>query len=130
MRAFDRSAVRYTAAAVSALVAVIYLLIGLGVISVVTDQEAGLVPPLLVAGVVFGLLAVVTTVSSKTLVWIVGAGLQVLVIVGYLAISSERTPAFESWGILLKLLQVSLLIAFVYLAVLRASRPVRGGGLS
>lgn len=126
MRTVDRRPIRYIAAATSALVAVIYLLIGLNVVSVVTDQEPGLVPPMLIAGVLFALLAVLTLTSTKTLIWVAGAGLQVLVIAGYLAISSERLPAFEVWGVLLKLLQVFLLVAFAYLAMVRMARPAAG----
>jgi hypothetical protein len=126
MRTVDRRPIRYSAAAMSALVGVIYLLIGLNVVTVVTNQEPGLVPPMLIAGVLFALLAVLTLASTKTVIWVAGAGLQVLVIAGYFAISSERVPAFEVWGVLLKLLQVFLLVAFAYLAIFRMARPVAG----
>jgi hypothetical protein len=109
---------RYVAAAASALVAVIYLLIGFSIVSVVDDQ-AGLVPPMLIAAAVFAALAVLLMLSTSRLVLIAGAALQVLVLAGYVAIASERTPAYEAWGITVKAVEAFLLIVFVYLAVQR-----------
>ena len=36
---------------------------------------------------------------------------------GYIAVAPDRTPAFEPWGITLRIVQVPLLIALLYLAV-------------
>lgn len=124
MTTTEKPAVRYIAAAGSATAAVIYLLIGFNVITVVTDQGPGLVPPMLISGGLFALLSLLCLLSARHMVWMAGAGLQILVIVGYLAISSERNPAFEVWGIALKVVQVALLAAFGYLIV-RSSRTGR-----
>jgi hypothetical protein len=48
---------------------------------------------------------------------VLGALLQVGVIVMYVIVGQERTPAFEAWGITIKILQVVLLGALLYLAL-------------
>ncbi|HZW01842.1 MAG TPA: hypothetical protein VFF55_09780 [Candidatus Deferrimicrobium sp.] len=65
----QRRMIRYLAAAIAAITAVMYLLIGFGVI------------------------------------------------VMYVVVGQERTPAFETWGITIKILQVVLLGALLYLAL-------------
>jgi hypothetical protein len=112
----NATTVRYAAAVGSALAALLYLLIAFSVITVVEDQP-GFGPPMLIAGVLFAGLAALLVLSARRIVFVPGAGLQVLVLLGYLAISAERTPAFEAWGITTKALQVLLLAAFVYLTL-------------
>lgn len=112
-----RRRVRELLAVTSVVVAAIYLLIGVGAIRVVEAQGAEIVPPMLLAGAAYGLLAVLAVGTERRPVWIGGAALQALVMVGYLAVSQQRTPAFEPWGIALRPLQVLLLVGFVYLAV-------------
>jgi hypothetical protein len=43
--------------------------------------------------------------------------LQVIVLVGYVAAAGLRTPSFEPWGILVKVCQVVVLAAVLYLIV-------------
>lgn len=114
--------VRLVAAAGAGVVAVIYLLIGFSAVAVVDDQT-GLVPPMLLAGAVFGLLAALLALSAARVVAAAGAALQLLVVVGYVAIASERTSAYEAWGIATKALQVLLLIALVYVTLRHPGRP-------
>ena len=90
---------------------------GYRVVIAVVDDQSGVAPPMLIAGAVFALLAALLVLSATRLVPLAGAALQVLVLAGYILISSERTPAYEAWGITVKALQVLLLIAFVYLAL-------------
>ena len=108
---------RYLAAGVAVVVALLYLLIGFDVITVVEDQATAGAAPVLIAGLLFAVLAVLLLAWPKRRVLVAGAALQVLVLVRYLAVSGERSPAFEAWGIGLKVLQAGLLVAFVSLLV-------------
>jgi hypothetical protein len=107
--------IRFAAAAVAAAVAVAYLLIGTSVIAVV-DGQTGLVPPILIAAGLFAAIAIAAVVRPSRPLWIAGGALQVLVVLGYIAISPERTPAFEAWGVGVKVLQILLLAGFLTLA--------------
>jgi hypothetical protein len=114
---------RFVAAGVAGLVAVLYLLIGFGVITVVQDQAEAGAAPVVVAGVLFAALAVLLLITSSRQVFIAGAVLQVVVLVMYLVVSAERVPAFEAWGLGIKALQAGLLAAFVTMR-LRRPRPL------
>lgn len=120
-----RRLIRYAAAAVSAATAVLYVGIGIGVLQV-GDVAGPDTPDLFVfgafAGGAFALGAVLLLLVDHRGLWLLGALLQVAVIVMYVAISSQRTPPFEVWGITLKVLQATILVALAYL-VLR--QPVR-----
>jgi len=48
--------------------------------------------------------------------WIAGAILQALVIAKYFLVAPQREPAFEVWGITIRVLQLALLVATTYLA--------------
>ena len=120
--------VRYAAAAASALVTLLYLLTGLGTVAVTYDQPAGIVPPLLIAAGLFAVLTVALLRASKRWIWLAGAGLQVLVVVMYVVIAAERTPAFEAWGITVKVLQIGLLGALGWLALQRPTEPEASSG--
>jgi hypothetical protein len=115
-----RQAIRYLAAAIAAITAVMYLLIGFGVLHVV-DQASPDAPSLLdfglMAGAAFGLGALLLLTLDNRILWVLGALLQVGVIVMYVVVGQERTPAFEAWGITIKILQVVLLGALLYLAL-------------
>lgn len=122
----QRRTVRYLAAAIVAITAVMYLLIGVGVLRVV-DQVSPDAPPLLdfglMAGAAFGLGALLLLTLDNRILWVLGALLQVGVIVMYVVVGQERTPAFEPWGITIKMLQVVLLGALLYLALRPPERP-------
>ena len=113
-RNFNHS-LRYFAVLISTLIAGIYFLIGFNVISVLnipTDQTFGLA-----AGLAYVLGVVLLLAFDHRLVWILGAILQVFVIYTYIKFASQRTPAFEIWGILLRAAQLLILLALTYLAV-------------
>jgi hypothetical protein len=116
--------IRYLAAGGAVLVAVLYLLIAIDVVTVVDDQAAADATPLYVAAALFVLLAVGLVSTRRRAVYAVGAGLQLLVIVGYLVIAADRIPSFEAWGIAVKIIQVGLLTAFIYLMVRQTPRTV------
>jgi hypothetical protein len=110
-----RRRIRYAAAFLAALTALIYFLIGFRVLIVLdanADQIFGLF-----AGAAYALGALLLLTVDRGPLWILGAVLQVFVIYTYFNLASQRTPAFEIWGILLRVAQVLLLLALVYLAV-------------
>jgi hypothetical protein len=115
-----RRNVRYAAAALAATMAGIYYLIGLGVLDVggSTDPEAatGMFAFGAMAGTGFLVGAILLAFFDRRILWILGAVLQVLVFAMYIAVSSTREPPFELWGIALRLLQIPLFAALVYLA--------------
>ena len=102
-----------------------YFGIGLGVLKIV-DTTTPDTPDLFTFGAVSGAAFVLGTVLLLAFdhrgVWLLGALFQVGAIVMYVAISPQRTPPFEQWGILIKVLQVAILVALAYLVV---RRPVR-----
>jgi hypothetical protein len=107
-----RRKIRIFAGALSGLTAVIYFLIGFNVVSVVenADQLFGIF-----AGVAYAFGAWLLLAYDRRTLWILGAILQVFVIFTYFDLASQRTPAFEAWGILLRIAQAIILIALVYL---------------
>lgn len=120
-----RRLIRYAAALLSAATALLYFGIGAGVLKVV-DQAAADMPDLFpfgaAAGAAFVLGAILLLALDHRGVWLLGAIFQVGVIVMYVAVSPQRTPPFEPWGILIKVLQVAILAALVYLVVRQPAR--------
>jgi hypothetical protein len=117
-----RTRVRVAGAAIAAIMAGIYVLIGLGVLDAgrpTEEQRAGLLFFGLSAGAMFLLGAILLLASDRRRLWIVGAVLQVLVVLAYISVAPTRIPHYEMWGITLRLLQVPLFLALVYLAVRR-----------
>jgi hypothetical protein len=112
-----RRIIRYFAAAMSGLTTIIYLMIGFNVVSVLdtpTDQIFGFF-----AATAYALGVVLLLAFDRRLVWTLGAIFQVFVIFTYFNLAPQRSPAYELWGILLRVIQVALFFALVYLA----SRP-------
>jgi hypothetical protein len=116
---FSRRTIRYLAAVPAIAMAIIYYLIGLEVLHVVVEPPESMslfwfgIP----AGSAFLLGAVLLVVFDRRILWILGAVLQVLVALGYLAVAADRTPAYEVWGITLRIIQVPLFAFLVYLAM-------------
>ena len=115
-----RRRIRLLAAGLSAATALIYVLIGLGILSVV-DAVSGDAPDLLTfglaAGAAYVLGACLLVAFDRRVLWVLGSILQVGVIVMYVVVSSTRTPPFEVWGLAIKILQVVLLGVLLYLSV-------------
>ena len=110
----QRRTIRYVAGVLSALTAVMYFMIGFNIVSVLdtgTDQTFG-IP----AGIAYAFGAVLLFRYDRKAFWVLGAVLQVFVIRTYFSYAPERTPAFETWGILIRIAQVSILVALAYLA--------------
>ena len=114
-----RTTIRHAGAVVATVMAMIYFLIGAGVLQVVTPNED---PGFLFvfgasAGGAFLMGALLLMRFDRRWLWMLGAAFQVFVYWGYFAVAPDRTPAFEPWGIALRIVQVPLLIALLYLAV-------------
>lgn len=122
----SRRTIRYGAAAVAAIMAGIYFLIGLGVLNVGgTDSDRAFLWVFgALAGGAFLLGAILLVAVDRRWVWIVGLIFQLFVYWAYVDVSKTRTPPFEMWGITLRIIQVPLLVALGYLA-LRGSRLAR-----
>jgi hypothetical protein len=115
----NRRTVRRAAAALAGAMAAIYFLIGLGVLTVVEGQstDTSLLGFGAMAGSAFLLGAVLLLATDRRWLWILGALLQLFVVGGYVMVAADRTPAFEVWGITLRIIQVPLFAALVYLAL-------------
>lgn len=116
-----RSTIRHVAAAMAAIAAAIYFLIGLQAVAVienVADQPDFGIP----VGIAFALAAIVLALFDNRFLWAVGAALQALIILAYFAVSGERTPPFEMWGLLIRAAQIVLLVALVLLAATPSQR--------
>jgi hypothetical protein len=120
-----RREVRLGAAALAAAMAVIYFLIGLGFLRVVdvVEDDTSMLFFGLPAGAVFLVGAVLLVTQDRRVLWVAGVALQVFVIWGYFAVAPSRTPSYEVWGIMLRIIQVPLTLALVYLAL----RPALAG---
>lgn len=123
-----RHTIRLVAAAASGATALLYFGIGLGILRVV-DKVSADAPSMFYFGVPAGLAFVVGGILlfafDRRSLWVVGAIVQVGVIVLYVAVAPNRTPPFEVWGILIKVLQAIILAALVYLV---AGTPLRRAG--
>lgn len=124
----DRRLVRSVAAALAAAMAIIYFGIGLGVLDAGGtsggDTSFRVVFGAL-AGSAFLLGAVLLLRSDRRWVWVLGVAFQLFVYVAYLNVSKQRTPPFEVWGITLRIIELPLLGALVYLAARAADRVPR-----
>lgn len=111
-----RRSVRYFAAAMAAIASVIYLLIGLRVVTVL-DKPEDQVGFGLAAGIAFAIGALMILVVDNRGLWAAGAIAQALIIFMYFSLAAERTPQFEAWGIFIRVAQFLLLGALGYLAI-------------
>jgi hypothetical protein len=112
----------FVAAGLSALTAILYFLIGLRVVTVLDTPEDQTVFGL-IAGGGFLVGAVVLLVVQRRAVWIVGTLGLAFVIFTYFDLASERSPQFETWGILIRIVQGIMLLVLAYLAIRPLSRP-------
>jgi hypothetical protein len=115
-----------TAAGIAAFVAVLYGLIWAGVLDVVDHAEVGELGILGVAGVVFLVLAALLWRFASRVLWLGTAVLQALTIWMYVAISAEREPPFEVWGISIRVAQLALISVLVTLLVQGTRRGGHG----
>jgi hypothetical protein len=126
-----RRQVRVFAAAMAATIAILYLLIGFSVVRVVEPAPGDPSPQLyfgVPAGFAFLLGATLLMWTDHRWLWILGALLQLLVMFTYFSVAPYRVPSFETWGMLIRIAQVPLLLALGYLAV-TSPETTRSGGL-
>lgn len=112
--------IRYFAAVMSGMTAFIYFLIGFHLVTVLdanADQTWGLL-----ACVAYAVGAVLLFMSERRIVWILGALFQIFVIFTYFNVASQRTPDYEVWGIVLRVIQSMILIALAFLIYRTPSR--------
>lgn len=114
-----RRTARFAGAAIAAAMALIYLLIGFEVVRVVDDAPVGsdIFGFGVGAALLFAMTAVVMLAVDRRALWLGLAVVQVLVAAMYFAVSVDRHPQFELWGITLRVLQAGLFAALVYLAL-------------
>jgi 4-amino-4-deoxy-L-arabinose transferase-like glycosyltransferase len=113
---------RHLAAGLALLVALVYLAIGFELIHVVdpaTSDPGFLIGFGLMAAGAYVLGAVLLEAVRRPWVWLLGALFQIGVIVMYVLVSSERTPAFEVWGVALRLPQLAILALLALLFLRR-----------
>jgi hypothetical protein len=111
----ERRIIRYIAAGLSAITAVIYLMIGFNIVSVLdtpTDQVFGFP-----AAIAYALGAVLLVWLDRRIIWILGAAFQVFVIYMYFNLAGQRSPDYEFWGVLLRVPQLIVLVTLTYLTV-------------
>jgi hypothetical protein len=119
-------ALRWAIAGLAAASAVVYGLIGFEVVAVVEPGPDD--PSLLWFGIpaslafLFG--AVIMLTSERVLWWALGAIFQVFTIAAYFDVADRRTPAFEVWGIALRIAQMLILAGLVVL-IARYPQPPR-----
>lgn len=112
--------VRQIAAALAAVTSLIYFLIGLQVLAVL-DDIGEQTPFGLITGAAFLAGALLILAVDHRVVWTLGGLTQAFIIFTYFDMAAERTPSYEAWGIVIRVLQVGLLVALTYLAM----RPKR-----
>ena len=110
-----RPAIRYFAAALAALMTIIYFLIGFNIVSVIAKPEDQIFG--IFAGVAFALGMVLLVATDRRVLWILGAVFQIFVFYTYFSLAPQRVPTYEIWGVLLRVIQIPLLIALAYLAL-------------
>ena len=100
------------AAALSALIAVLYLLLGTGVLDL-GEAESGELGILVAAGVVHLLLAVVLWLRPWRWLLAIVVLMQLALAGMYVAIAPERDPSFEVWGLTIRGLSLLMVVALV-----------------
>lgn len=114
----DRHRIRSFGAIVSGVIAAIYFLIGLGVLGIGGSSTGETVDVAMFgfsAGSAFLILALLLARTDRRWLWAVALLAQVWVFLVYVGVSGTREPAFEQWGILLRILQLPLMLALAYL---------------
>jgi hypothetical protein len=112
----DRSAPVRAAVVDSLLIALVYLMIGTKLVTVIDPPDDQPAFGLAAAGFFVGF-AVVLWLVRRPFVWVAGIVIQLFIVYVYLDLASERVPSFEGWGIALRVLQVPLIAILAFLAI-------------
>jgi uncharacterized protein len=115
----SRLRLRRFAALLCAGIAGVYVLIGTEVVTVSrpTDAEVDIGVFGFGAAAIFLVGLVLLLRTDRRVVWGLGAALQLMIAAMYVGVSSDRDPAFEAWGLGLRVPQLILFGILVYLAV-------------
>ena len=129
-----RMQVRRGAALAAGAMAAIYYLIGLGVLHIGGSSSGEMVDLGVFgggAGTAFLALALLFAFTDRRWLWVLALIFQLWVYVIYVAVSGTREPPFELWGITLRVLQVPVILALIYLSFRRpvADRSPAAGGV-
>jgi hypothetical protein len=116
---------RYRNLAIAAAVAcaAVYVLIGIGVLSIGESTQQTTTDLLgfgALMGAIYGLTAVAIWLVRSRVAMALIALFQLVPLIGYVAFASLREPPFELWGVLIKVCQIVVLVAASTLAI-RAS---------
>ena len=124
--ASGRRTLRFIAAALALGVGVLYFLIATQVLFVAetAGKESPFIP-MAAAGAAFVLGAALLVLLDNRIVFLLGAVVQLAVIVGYFAVAPSRDPHVEVWGLLMKAAQLAILALLAYLAVKTPAGPRR-----
>jgi hypothetical protein len=120
--------VRYIAAAISSAAALAYVLIAANVVTVMEEQAAEAPVPPVVAAVLLAVVAGLLVRSDRRGVLIGAISVQAFLIVFYFVVAVERVPAFEAWGVGLKLAQGVVLVLLTWLLLTRAASDGKQSG--
>jgi hypothetical protein len=115
----DRRQVRHVGAFASSAMAVIYFLIGLGVLDIGGSSSGEMVDLAAFgfsAGLAFLVIALLLAATDRRWLWVLAAIFQAWVYVIYFSVSGTREPPFEVWGITLRIIQLVLFSVLVYLS--------------
>lgn len=119
---------RLVAAAAAWAAGVLYVLVGLGVLDVGSTVDPGaedLVVFGLAAGAAQLLVGVALLVARGRAPLLLVIGFEILVVLMYVAVASVRVPAYEMWGVTIKVLEIVTIVAALALAT--HLHPVRTG---
>lgn len=116
-----RYIIRYFAASMATVVAVVYFMIGFQIVSVIDKTEEQLFFAL-PAALVYALGVFLLIRFDRRDFWIAGALFQVFVIFMYFNRASIRIPDFEFWGVFLRIPQMLLFVTLAYLATYAPAR--------
>ena len=94
-------------------IAAIYFLIGLRFIEVIDNPDDQVVFGT-IAGVAFVVGGLILLRWDRRWLWVTGTVIQLLIAYVYFDLASQRDPAFEQWGILLRILQIPLVAVPVW----------------
>jgi hypothetical protein len=108
--------------------AAIYFMIGLGVLQVGGSSSGEMVDLAVFgfsAGSAFLVLGMLLAVTDHRWLWVLATIFQLWVYVIYFSVSGRRDPPFETWGVTLRVIQLALLAALVYLSWKSPRRSTR-----
>lgn len=128
----SRLMLRRIGAGLCGVMAAVYVLIGLEVVTIGTAGDADIDIGVFGFGAasIFVLGAVLLLAVDRKVLWGLGAAFQLMMMAMYVGVSADRTPAFEAWGLGLRVPQVLLFAVLVALVVRPASaRGATGGDL-